>query len=119
MPYLRKMQLSDVNQVVNVHLSSFQNFFLTFLGPRFLSLLYTYIVSSPNGVGYVSLDGDQVVGFVCGSARPAGFYGRLFKEQWLRILLAPWHPVIRRPAIGLPLVRAVRESQASAEPRSG
>jgi len=107
-PHLRKMQLSDVDQVVNVHLSSFQGFFLTFLGPRFLSLLYGYLVSSAHGVGYVSLDhGDEIVGFVCGSTQPAGFYRTFFKNQWRRIMLATLWPLICRPSIGPRLLRAV------------
>ena len=117
MPHLRKMQLSDVNQVVNVHLSSFQGFFLSFLGPGFLDLLYTYIVSSPHGVGYVSLnDRDQIVGFVCGPTQSSGFYRRFFKKQWRRIVLAALWPVMSRPGIGPRLVRIVLyPSQASTD----
>jgi len=37
---IRAMDINDVNAVVKVHLSSFQGFFLTFLGRRFLSELY-------------------------------------------------------------------------------
>ena len=107
-PHLRKMQLSDVDQVVKVHLSSFQGFFLTFLGPRFLSLLYRYFVSSAHGVGYVSVDhGHELVGFVCGSTQPSGFFRTFFKNQWWRIILAALWPLIRHPSIGPRLLRAV------------
>ena len=106
--HLREMQLSDVDQVVKVHLSSFQGFFLSFLGPRFLSLLYGYLVSSAHGVGYVSLDhGDEIVGFVCGSTQPSGFFRTFFKNQWWRIMLTTLWPLIRRPSIGPRLLRAV------------
>jgi ribosomal protein S18 acetylase RimI-like enzyme len=118
MPYLRKMQLSDVNQAVRVHLSSFQGFFLTFLGPEFLSLLYSYMVSSSDGVGYVFMDDDQrIVGFVCGSTEPSGFYRRFFKKQWLRIVLATLWPMMRNPSIIPRLVwRVLRPPQASTDP---
>jgi ribosomal protein S18 acetylase RimI-like enzyme len=111
------MQLSDVDQVVNVHLSSFQGFFLTFLGPEFLSLLYTYMVSSSDGVGYVFMDDDQrIVGFVCGSTQPSGFYKRFFKKQWLHIVLATLWPVVRNPSISPRLVwRVLRPPQASTD----
>jgi ribosomal protein S18 acetylase RimI-like enzyme len=118
MPYLRKMELSDVNQVVNVHLSSFQGFFLTFLGPEFLSLLYTFMVSSSDGVGYVFMDeGERIVGFVCGSTEPSGFYRRFFKKQWLHIVLATLWLVVRNPSIVPRLVwRVLYPPQPSTDP---
>jgi ribosomal protein S18 acetylase RimI-like enzyme len=118
MPCLRRMQPSDVNQVVNVHLSSFQGFFLTLLGAKFLNLLYAYIVSSPDGVGYVFVEDDgEVVGFVCGSTKPSGFYKRFLKNQWLRIILAILGSVVRNPRILPRLVwRVLRPPQASPSP---
>jgi ribosomal protein S18 acetylase RimI-like enzyme len=115
--YLRKMQLSDVNQIVQVHISTFQGFFLTFLGPKFLSLLYTYIISSPHGIGYVSLnDGDQIVGFVCGSIRPSGLYKDFFKKQWRRIVFAILSLVTRHLNVIPRLVwRILNPPQASTE----
>lgn len=117
MPYLRKMQLSDVNQVVGVHLSSFQGFFLTFLGPRFLTLLYTHIVSSLDGVGYVALDENRVVGFVCGSTQPSGFYRRLLLKQWQEIVPSILLTLLSNPATAPRLAwRFVTPPQASTEP---
>jgi len=115
MPYVRKMQLSDVNQVVKVHLCSFQGFFLSFLGPKFLSLLYAYIISSPDGAGFVIVDkGDKIIGFVCGSTEPSGFYRRFFKKQWWHIVLAILWPVLRNPCIVPRLMwRALHPPQAS------
>jgi len=114
---LREMQPSDIDQVVNVHLSSFQGFFLTFLGPRFLSLLYAYILSSPDGVGFVFIDQDQVLGFVCGSTQPSGFYRRFLTHQWRDITFAVLLRVIRTPSIASRLIwRLAIPPQASTEP---
>lgn len=107
MTHLRRMQLSDVNQIVNVHLRSFQGFFLSFLGRPFLDFLYSYIVVSPHGAGYVYLnDKGQILGFVCGSMQPS-FYRKFFTNQCWRIIPATLWPLIRRPSIGLRLARAV------------
>lgn len=115
--HLRKMELYDVNQVVNVHLASFQGFFLTFLGPRFLTSLYAYIASSPDGVGYVSIDRGRVVGFVCGSMQPSGFYRRLLFRRWRQVIFSVLLAVIRNPAIAPRLVwRVITPPQASTEP---
>jgi len=115
--YLRKMQLSDVSEIVHVHISSFRGFFLTFLGPQFLSLLYDYIISSTHGIGYVSLnDEDQIVGFICGSTRPSGLYKSFLKEQWRRIVFAILLPVTRHPKVILRLAwRILNPPQASTE----
>ncbi|MEM2174183.1 MAG: GNAT family N-acetyltransferase [Candidatus Micrarchaeia archaeon] len=113
----RKMQLSDTNQVVNVHLSSFRGFFLSSLGPKFLDLLYAFIASSPDGVGFVAVDNSQVVGFVCGSMKPLGFYRRFFFKKWREIIFSILLSIIRNPSIVPRLVwRLVTPPQASAEP---
>lgn len=116
-PHLRKMQSSDVDQVVQVHLSSFQGFFLTFLGPRFLASLYAYIVSSPDGVGYVAMDGGHIIGFVCGTTQPSGFYRRFFFKRWPEVISSVLLTAIRKPTIMPRLVwRVLSPPQASPEP---
>lgn len=111
------MQPSDVEQVVKVHLSSFPGFFLTFLGPRFLTSLYAYIASSPDGIGYVSIDGTKIVGFVCGSTQPSGFYRRFLFKRWREIIFSVMLTVILKPAIAPRLVwRVITPPQASTEP---
>lgn len=115
--YIRKMYLADVNKVVRIHLISFSGFFLSFLGPRFLTSLYAYILFSPDGVGYVAIDNSQVVGFVCGSMKPSGFYRRFFLSKWREIILSILSAIIRNPSVVPRLVwRFVTPPQASAEP---
>jgi ribosomal protein S18 acetylase RimI-like enzyme len=115
---VRKMLLSDVNQVVNVHLTSFQGFFLTILGEKFLRLLYSFIITSPDGVGYVCVDKDEIViGFVCGTTKPLGFYKRFFKKKWWNIILTILFSIIRDPSIIPRLVwRVLKPPQPSTEP---
>ncbi|MBU1712860.1 MAG: hypothetical protein KKD47_07115 [Proteobacteria bacterium] len=59
------MKNEDIDRVVAIHLLSFQGFFLSFLGPRFLSLYYLGICSAPEGIGFVYLNSaGKPVGFV-------------------------------------------------------
>ena len=91
---------SHVNQVVIVHLASFQGFFLSFLGPRFLSIFYSGICSAPEGIAFVYCNDRGIpAGFVAGTSNPRGFYSRLLKKDWLKFSLASIAPVLRKPSV--------------------
>ena len=100
---IRTMQMRDKNEVVSVHLASFQGFFLTFLGRQFLSELYAAIVDDATGVAFVCSEGARVLGFVAGTSQPAGFYSRLLQRRWWR-----FHHDDNR----LSWMRAARQSRA-------
>jgi len=105
---LRPMLQEDIPLVVSVHLAAFPNFFLSFLGPRFLSLYYSQICASPDGIAFVHLDQfSKVAGFVAGSSNPSGFYSRLLKKHWFGFAFASLGAVVRRPIIISRLFRAV------------
>jgi ribosomal protein S18 acetylase RimI-like enzyme len=112
---IRPMLPGDASSIVAVHLKAFQGFFLTILGPRFLRLLYTHIAASPQGVAYSALnDRNEVIGFVCGSTQPSGFYTGFVRTRWPRVVLAVLGSVLRRPAIAPRLVwRVLHPPQAS------
>jgi ribosomal protein S18 acetylase RimI-like enzyme len=105
---IRDMKIDDVNQVVAVHLFSFQGFFLSFLGPRFLSIFYSGICSTPKGIAFVYLnDAGIPAGFVAGTSNPGGFFSRLLKRYWLKFALASMVPIFRKPTIIKRVARAV------------
>lgn len=101
------MGIQDVPQVVETHLASFSGFFLTFLGPAFLTELYSGILADPSGIAFVAQDNGQIVGFVAGAGQPAGFYARLLRKRWWRFGLASLKPVLRDPRIVPRLLRAL------------
>jgi GNAT superfamily N-acetyltransferase len=93
------MRTEHIPAIVQVHLASFPNFFLSFLGPRFLSLYYSGICASPEGIGLVYLNDAKVpAGFVAGSSNPRGFYTRLLKRNWPRFALASVGAIVRKPS---------------------
>lgn len=105
---LRKLDRSDIQKIVFVHLQSFPGFFLSFLGPRFLSLFYSGICSAPEGIAFVYLnDADIPAGFVAGTSNPGGFYSRLLKRDWLKFVLASIVPVLKKPSVIGRVARAV------------
>lgn len=105
---IRKIHSNDIGRVVGVHLLSFPGFFLSFLGPRFLSLFYSGICSAPEGIAYVYLNDDGIPsGFVAGTSNPGGFYSRLLKRDWFKFALASIIPVLKKPSVIGRVARAV------------
>jgi len=97
-PPLVPMRPEHIQAIVQAHLASFPNFFLSFLGPRFLSLYYAGICAAPEGIGFVYLnDSGLPAGFVVGSSNPHGFYSRLLKRDWLRFSVASLSAIICKP----------------------
>ena len=117
---IRAMNVNDVNAVVKVHLSSFQGFFLTFLGRQFLSELYAGIVVDSTGIAFVYREEDRVLGFIAGTSQPAGFYSHLLHRRWWRFALASLIPILKNPLIIPRLLRAFRKPQdVSNQPDTG
>jgi len=110
---LRRMQVSDVKQVIAIHLAAFQGFFLTFLGPSFLRELYTAILADPTGFGFVCVHDRMVQGFVLGTARSPSLYRRLLKQRWCRLGLACIKPALKNPKIIPRLLHAFSKPQES------
>jgi ribosomal protein S18 acetylase RimI-like enzyme len=97
---IQKMTPSDVDQVVQTHLQSFPNFFLSELGPKFLSLFYRAVCADQSGIALVGLDQTgRVAGFAAGTSNPRGFYTRLLRKQWLKFAAASVTAVLKKPAI--------------------
>lgn len=118
---IRGMLKSDVAEVVDIHLRSFQGFFLSFLGPSFLKQYYGNMVDSPFGIALVICRQDKVVGFACGSDRMSGFYRDLIRTKWLQLSLAALPATLRRPSTAVRLLRATvtRPGQASGQKSPG
>ena len=104
----RRMEKEDVESVVQIHRSSFPGFFLSFLGPRFLSLYYMAVCEAPEGIALVCLGPDgEPAGFVAGSANPRGFYSRLLKRNWWKFSLASVGAIFRKPTIVAKIARGL------------
>ncbi len=112
---IRPMRPADLHDIVHVHLNSFPNFFLTFLGPGFLKLLYHNIARDPDGIVLVADVEGKVAGFVAGVTRQTGFYQRLIQRQKWAFAWAAIGAVVRRPFIVPRLWRALRKAKEAAE----
>lgn len=105
---LRPLEYNCVKDVVRVHLASFPGFFLSFLGPRFLSLFYSAICTDTDGIAFVYQNEFGVpAGFVAGTSNPSGFYKRLLKRDWLKFATAAIIPVLKKPSVVSRVARAL------------
>ena len=102
---IREMGLNDVPSVVDVHLASFMGFFLSSLGARFLRELYKSILMDATHIAYVCENAGEVLGFVAGTARPVGFYGRALKRNWRGFVFASVLPILKNPMMAIRLWR--------------
>jgi ribosomal protein S18 acetylase RimI-like enzyme len=101
------MTRRDLDGVVAIHRAAFPNFFLSFLGPRFLRVFYGFIVSE--GIGIVALEDGKLAGFVAGVSEPRSFYRRLVRRRFAQLALAITPTVLRHPSTLARVVRRARQ----------
>lgn len=110
---VRPVERDDIDVVVGIHLASFQTFFLSSLGPKFLWEMYRSFLADADCVSFIARYGQAPVGFVFGSTQPTGLYTRLLRRRLLPFALAALGPFCRRPVI---LPRLLRAFTMPAEP---
>ena len=120
MSNIRPMCSEDIESVVRVHMDAFQGFFLTFLGPTFLTEFYEGVCEDHSGIALIYED-HFVLGFVVGTVQPSGFYKRLIQERWWKFGLSSLWPLIRKPSIIPRLLRALNlpDHVSKMQPRTG
>lgn len=94
---VRNAKYDDVERIVEIHINAFEGFFLTFLGPEFLRLLYKGFIDK--GVLRVAVLDSKVIGFSAGTEQPDIFFSNLRKEKWLSFFLAATPSLIRKPSL--------------------
>ena len=106
---IEKIDIINIDKVVNIHIKAFPDFFLTFLGPRFLKEFYSSFIYDPAGVGFVAQDSDtgNVLGAIVGPIVPDGYFRRLLQRRWWAFSVASISAVLKRPAVIKRLFRAV------------
>lgn len=106
---IRSATPSDVNQMVHIHMASFQGFFLTFLGARFLNVLYSAMLDIEGNISIVACNNKtEIEGFVVGVTAPDRLYKRLLTDRWLDFAIASILPALRSPSSIPRLLRALK-----------
>lgn len=108
------MNKKIVNEVVEIHLTTFPEFFLTFLGKGFLKQLYSGFIEHNNSNLIIAMNSEnKVLGFLAYSNDLSGFYKYLIKKK---IIFFAWYSMIaffKKPKILFRLLRAFSYSKKS------
>lgn len=107
MNIVRTKDLEDVNRIVEIHLSSFPGFFLTFLGEGFLKYLYKGYIKHPDSGIIVASEENQIIGFLAYSTNISQFYSFLLKKYFFPFAWYGFLGALRSPKSILRIIRAL------------
>lgn len=93
----RPVKISEINQVVNVHLNAFEGFFLTSLGKHFLMTYYRAIANHPSGLIIGCFENNELLGFCAATKLSKGFNFNLVKDNLLIFLWEGCRLIFSRP----------------------
>lgn len=82
---------SDVRDVVDIHLSTFQGFFLTFLGAGFLKQLYEGYIEHEDSNIIVAKNENEIIGFIAYSSNISDLYKYLINRK---LFYFAWYSLI-------------------------
>lgn len=103
---LRKVKLTDVDQLVIIHKEAFPDFFLTSLGEKFLKNYYYYSLKTKGSIAVcVENDHREIQGFAVGCLESAGFHKRVFLKSPIIFILSIMTAFIKSPKVLLRLLK--------------
>lgn len=95
---LRPLSPKDAPYIASLHIRTFQGFFLTTLGRRFLEKFYQLVLQHPHGLGVGEFREGKLIGFAIGSRRANGFYTAILKSGWWPLFWRAFPALLSRPA---------------------
>ena len=102
---IRIATFEDVEGIVRIHQVSFEKFFLTSLGERFLRLYYSSFIKSGEGVVYCAESDNKIIGFSACSYVSNGFNARLIKKNLIKYGIETLRLLVNNPKAVIRLVR--------------
>lgn len=102
---IRKANTTDVIDVVRIHCSAFEGFFLTSLGTSFLKFYYSCFVVNSETIFCVAIDEGRVIGFSAATKESKGFNRRLIKQNFISFVLFSLKLLFTNPVALLRLVK--------------
>lgn len=102
---IREASLSDISQIVRIHNSAFQGFFLTSLGEQFLEFYYSCFIKSKGTVVIVAEEDGKIIGFSAATSECKGFNSRLIINNLFPFCIMSLKMLFSKPESLLRLVK--------------
>jgi len=113
---IRKVNESEksvVNDIVNIHLATFNGFFLTFMGRGFLRQMYlSYTQHKESGI-YIATENGTAIGFLAYSTLMSGLYKYMIKHHLIQFAWYSLGAFFRNPKVFFRLLRAFLKPRES------
>jgi len=84
---IKKIERSDIDNVVVIHCASFQNFFLTLLGESFLKVYYNAFRKNKKAIMLGFFENGNLIGFCAATEKSAGFNSDLIISNFMLFAL--------------------------------
>lgn len=97
MTEIKKLLITDLDKVVQVHKDSFKNFFLTELGDQFLMVYYDSIRKDTKGILLGLFIDGELFGFCAATTLSNGFNKQLVLQNLFRFSLIGLRLLITKP----------------------
>lgn len=95
-----------LDEIVKIHLATFEGFFLTFMGKGFLHQMYLCYVLHKNSDIIIATEDGRAIGFLAYSTDMSGLYKYMIKN---RLIPFGWYSAgafLRKPKVFMRLIRA-------------
>ena len=103
---VKKYEKKLITEIVDIHLNTFEGFFLTFMGKGFLKKMYlSYCDHEPSGL-LVAEEEGKPLGFLAYSADMSGLYKHMIKKRLFSFAFYSMGAFFRKPKIFMRLIRA-------------
>ena len=105
---VKKEEKEVINQVVRIHIETFENFFLTFMGKGFLTQMYkSYCCHQHSTLLVAQNEQKEVVGFLSYSTNLSDLYKFMINKKLISFVWYSLGAFVRKPRIFMRLVRAL------------
>lgn len=112
---IEKNEMELINEIVSIHMATFQGFFLTFMGQGFLRQMYRAYCEYSEAEILAAFDdpSNEIVGFLAYSGNMSGLYKYLIKSRLFSFAFYSINAVIRRPKSFIKLLKALWKPKES------
>lgn len=94
---ITELSIKDKDKIADLHLRSFESFFLSSLGLSFLKAFYNCIINDSDGISVGIFKDDKLLAFAIGTYNNNNYYYRLAKKNFFILAFAAIPSLIGNP----------------------